>query len=145
MINLAKLDDEFYMYCMSSIDKTTVKTPNIVVSEDAASQIRLAMENDFYNQGKSFRIHISGKGCDGFTYQTFFDYIKDEDLKISIEGLGFDIIMAPFTAYYGQNIELDFETNFEEEVEGFVVKNKDQSLYAGKFWRNNPERTPNLI
>ena len=93
---------------MKSIDRSTVKTPKIVVSKDAASQIRLALENDFYHQGKFFRIHVSGKGCDGFTYQTFFDHINDEDLKISIEGLGFDIIMAPFTAYYGQNIELDF-------------------------------------
>ena len=130
---------------MQKIDESQIKTPKIAVSEDALSQILLAIENDPYNIDRFFRIHIKGKGCDGFTYEAFFDQKRDDDIVIKLENQKLKILMSPFTAYYSGDIELEFVADFEQDIEGFVIRNKNQKLFSGKFWRENPDRTPTLI
>jgi len=127
---------------MQKIDISKIKTPNINLTEDAASQIRLSLDNDPYTFGKNFRIHVSGKGCDGFSYQTLFDLRAPEDIIIQINGI--TIIMAPFTAYYSQNLEVDYIFDEVNELEGFVIKNLNQKMFSGKFWREKPELVPEL-
>ena len=129
---------------MKKIDPNSISTPNIVVTNSALQQIFLALKNDPYNVDKYFRIHISGKGCDGFTYQCFFDEINEDDIILELNSLdqSSKLIIAPFTAYYLQEAIVDFEQDMENDLEGFVVKNKNQKKYHGKFWRQNPELTP---
>ena len=127
---------------MISIDPSSINKPSIKISEGALSQIKLALENDPYTKNKKFRVHISGKGCDGFSYNTFFDSTKHEDISVNVHGI--EIIMAPFTAYYCQQIKIDYLINYESNEEGFLVENFQQKDFAGKFWRENPEKTPSI-
>ena len=127
---------------MQKIDISKIKTPNINLTEDAASQIRLSLENDPYTFGKDFRIHVSGKGCDGFSYQALFDQKTPDDIIIKLDGI--TIIMAPFTAYYSQNLEVDYIFDEVNELEGFEIKNLNQKMFSGKFWREKPELVPEL-
>ncbi len=128
---------------MIKIDPKSIDMPEIEISKDAASQIQLALENDPYNANKTFRVHISGKGCDGFSYNTFFDHEKSDDIKIPVGDI--TILMAPFTAYYSSKIKIDYVWDDENELEGFLVENLKQKNFSGKFWREHPERTPNIV
>ena len=128
---------------MIKIDKENILTPKIEISDNATSQILLSEKNDPYTKGKFFRIHISGKGCDGFSYQTFFDEKKDDDFIIIEDKI--TIIMAPFTAFYSQNLKLDFVADFSNDLEGYLVENANQKQFSGKFWREKPEITPTLL
>jgi len=127
-----------------SIKTSQISSPQVEISTNAASQIRLSKEHDPYHKNKEFRVHISGKGCDGFTYQTLFDFKKQDDVEINVLIYNIKVIMSPFTAYYCQNIKIDFIQDFELDTEGFEVINLDQENFTGKFWRKNPELTPIL-
>ena len=144
---MAKDDRSNYKKQMNKIDPSKVEIPKIVISDNAKSQLLLAFQLDPYHQGKQFRIHISGKGCDGFSYETFFDKKNSDDLGLIIDPQfpDFQLILTPFCAYYLKNAKLDFVFNPELETEGFLVTNLDQKLFEGKFWRQNPERTPELF
>ena len=143
---MAKALREFYSCFMEKIDISKIKTPRLEITKKALRQIRLAVENDPYTYGKNFRIHISGKGCNGFTYECFFDQKRDTDFSI-ILGDGEEkilILMAPFTSYYLQEGTIDYVWDQKEDEEGFVIKNKNQKKFHGKFWRDNKALTPTL-
>ena len=50
------------------IDCTKIPPPQIHLTLEAAQQMRLMLQHDPTLQGKCIRIHISGKGCEGFRY-----------------------------------------------------------------------------
>ena len=128
---------------MKTIKRSEIKKPHIVATQEAAQQITLAKQNDPYCDGKFFRIHISGKGCNGFTYECFFDEKREDDLIVQTNGI--TVVVAPFSAYYLQEVTLNYHVDFENDMEGFVVTNKDQEKFHGKFWKSSPDLTPELI
>ena len=130
---------------MVSLDKSAIATPQVHCSKVAKDQIRPMVENDFTLEGKSLRIMISGKGCHGFDYQVGFDCKREDDLIVFVEGLAVDVLMDPFSAYYLQNVTIDYVQNFEEDSEGFIVINHNQKTYRGKFWRENSTLIPPVL
>ena len=130
------------------IDRNLLSPPNINFTPPALQEIKLILENDFTLKGRYFRILISGKGCDGFTYSTGFTDFQDEDFIIKIENkinLDFSVLIDPFASFYLQETLVDFIQDYENELEGFVVINKNQKQFAGKFWKENIGVTPPLI
>ncbi len=130
---------------MESIDKSTISTPHVDFSEIGKDQIKLIMENDFTLKGKYFRIIISGKGCHGFDYQVGFDHKKENDFIVLVKGLAVDVLMDPFSAYYLQNVTIDYVQDFEKDTEGFIVLNHNQDTYRGKFWKKNSKLIPPVL
>ncbi len=117
------------------IDKDCITYPKVYFTNFAKEQLKLIVENDFTLKGKYLRILISGKGCDGFKYSVGFADLNDDN---------FEVIMDPFTAFYLQNTEVDYVLDLETGDEGFVVTNKDQKKYHGKFWKKNNDLVPTL-
>ena len=143
---MAKALQEFYSCFMEKIDVSTIKTPRLEITQEALQQVQLAFENDPYTQGKNFRIHISGKGCNGFTYECFYDQKRESDFIIYLGDKKKQVIilMAPFTSYYLQEGVIDYVWNEDSDEEGFFIKNKNQKMFHGKFWRENKDLTPTL-
>ena len=129
---------------MPKVDRHLVQTPKIKVGQEALMQLDLILKNDPTLAGPYFRIIISGKGCDGFTYQTYFDGTKKDDFIIELT-TKVKIVMDPFCAYYLQNGTLEYAFDDVENIEGFIVTNLDQDKFQLKFWRKNEELTPPLI
>jgi Fe-S cluster assembly iron-binding protein IscA len=131
----------------NKIDPNLVEIPVVYFTKRALSQLKLILENDFTLAGKYFRILVSGKGCNGFTYSAGFTDQKDDDFLIKIANSEDEtfVIMDPFAAFYLQESSVDFIQDFEKDTEGFVITNHLQKKYAGKFWRNNEELTPPLL
>lgn len=134
----------------NSVDPSQIATPEVIFTNQALSQLRLIIENDFTLKGKYFRLLISGKGCDGFTYSVGFTDWIEEDLLIPIKDQNnqiqenVEIVMDPFTAFYLQKCSVDYIQDFANNSEGFVIKNENQKNFAGKFWRQDEEKIPPL-
>lgn len=125
------------------LDKDQISIPNITLTHNAQEQLSLILENDFTLAGKYLRVLISGKGCDGFTYSIGFTDLVTEDLLVPVKNAtDLELILDPFTAFYLQHAEIDFHQDFENNTEGFVVKNLNQSEFSGKFWRKDETKIP---
>ncbi len=131
----------------NKINPNLVAQPVVYFTERALDQLKLILENDFTLSGKYFRILVSGKGCDGFTYSAGFTDLKEDDFQVSIENASEDIVILldPFAAFYLQESSVDFIQDLVNDIEGFVITNHLQKKYAGKFWRKAPEKTPPLL
>lgn len=105
-------------------------------SQEAKSQLELIFENDFTLQEKVFRVHIKGKGCDGFTYQLGFDHPRQEDLLTHCGKV--PVHLDPFSAFYIKNAKIDYMFHPSKEEDGFQITNLDEHLYRGKFFKDSP-------
>ena len=128
----------------NKVNKDLVTPPVIMFTDRALSQLKLIIENDFTLAGKYFRIVVSGKGCEGFTYAAGFTDLNDDDFQIQIANCKDElyVIVDPFAAFYLQETSVDFIQDFNLDAEGFVIVNHAQSEFKGKFWRSAPEKTP---
>ena len=133
----------------SKLDKKNIAIPNINFTERAFLQLKTIIDNDFTLAGKYFRILISGKGCDGFTYAAGFTDLHPDDFEVKVMNLDgseeFHIIIDPFAAFYLQVASVDFIQDFDLDTEGFVVINHDQINFHGKFWKKAEEKIPPLL
>ncbi len=124
------------------VDREKVILPILNFTQIAKDQLNLMLENDFTLQGKYLRILISGKGCEGFKYSIGFHDLNDEDFLIPVESMGIEVAIDPFTAFYLGETEIDYQFNYINDEEGFVVTNKQQSDFEGKFWRKDKSKIP---
>jgi len=124
------------------IDRKSITLPSIKFTENALLQLKLILENDFTISDKFFRVQITGKECDGFTYSTGFSDLHEDDFTLEIDGI--KIIIDPFSAHYMKDTNIDYHQNFENDEEGFVITVIDQKDFAGKFWREAPGKVPPL-
>lgn len=124
------------------IDRSKVVLPRLTFTQIAQDQLNLMLENDFTLQGKFLRILISGKGCEGFKYSIGFHDFNDDDFLVPVESLGIEVAIDPFTAFYLGETLVDYQFNYINDEEGFVVTNKQQSDFEGKFWRKDKSKIP---
>ena len=125
------------------IDRDQINIPSVSFTSTALEQVKLILLNDFTLNGKFFRLVVSGKGCDGFTYGVGFTGMNTEDILVPIsKEPDLEVIMDPFTAFYLQDTIVDYQTDFENNNEGFVVINRRQKDFHGKFWKKDEEKLP---
>ena len=131
----------------NKVNKDLVIPPEIFFTSRALDQLKLIIENDFTLAGKYFRIVISGKGCEGFTYSAGFTDLQEDDFLIQIANTteDFQVIIDPFAAFYLREASVDFIQDFKIDAEGFVVTNHAQNEFKGKFWKSAPEKTPPVL
>jgi len=128
----------------NKINKDLVLAPVIMFTARALEQLKLIIDNDFTLAGKYFRILVSGKGCEGFTYAAGFTDLQLDDFQVRIANTTDEIyiVIDPFAAFYLQEASVDFIQDFHQDAEGFVITNHSQNEFKGKFWKANPEKTP---
>lgn len=122
----------------------SIKKPIIKLSHHALSQLLLMIEHDYTLQDKVFRIAIDSKGCEGFRYSAGFTMATTEDLLLQVEyqNSSFAIAIDSFAAHYMNYLEIDYQLDLESHQEGFVITNRDEKQYHGKFWKKRPELVP---
>ncbi len=113
----------------------------LFVTDSAVRQIQVMQENDYTLEGLSFRIKIGGKGCEGFTYDTGFSERHVDDLVIEQDfpliKFHLTILMDPFTAFYTQELTLDYLLDTTNNEEGFIVNNAADGQHRGKFFKDD--------
>jgi iron-sulfur cluster insertion protein len=142
-----KYRTEFTSYG-ARVDKSKIKAPLVEFTEFALSQLRLILENDITLEDKWLRLVVSGKGCDGFDYSVGFTDYQEDDFQIVVqlgEGKQTFVLIDPFTAFYLQQVRINYVQDFANDEEGFVIEGLYQDEFKGKFWRANEEKTPPLL
>lgn len=118
----------------------------LFVTDSAVRQIQVMQENDYTLAGHLFRIKIGGKGCEGFTYDTGFSEHHADDLIIeqSFPLINFQlkVLMDPFTAFYTQELTLDYLLDTTNNEEGFIVTNAADGQHRGKFFKDEAKLPP---
>ena len=124
----------------------TASDIKLFVTDSAVRQIQLMQENDYTLEGLLFRIKIGGKGCGGFTYDTGFSEKHPDDLVInqhySLINYNLTILMDPFTAFYTQELTLDYLLDTTNNEEGFIVTNAADGQHRGKFFKDESRLPP---
>lgn len=129
------------------MEKTlTANDMNLLVTDSAVRQIQVMQENDYTLEGLSFRIKIGGKGCAGFTYDTGFSELHPDDLVIHksypLINYNLTVLIDPFTAYYTQELTLDYLLDTANNEEGFIVNNAADGQHRGKFFKDESKLPP---
>lgn len=118
----------------------------LFVTDSAVRQIQVMQENDYTLEGLSFRIKIGGKGCEGFTYDTGFSELHEDDLvikqKYPLINFHLTVLMDPFTAFYTQELTLDYLLDTTNNEEGFIVNNAADGQHRGKFFKDDGRLPP---
>jgi Fe-S cluster assembly iron-binding protein IscA len=127
-------------------NKITENDIKLFVTDSAVRQIQVMQENDYTLEGLCFRIKIGGKGCEGFTYDTGFSEKHTDDLVLvkNYPLINFDltILMDPFTAFYTQELTLDYLLDTSNNQEGFIVNNAADGQHRGKFFKDESRLPP---
>ncbi len=50
--------------------------------------------------------------------------------------------MDPFTAFYTQDLTLDYLLDMENNEEGFVIINAEEGAHKGKFYKDESKLPP---
>lgn len=127
-------------------EKLTADDVKLFVTDSAVRQIQLMQNNDYTLDGLSFRIKIGGKGCEGFDYETGFSEPDPDDIiitqKFSMINFELKILIDPFTAFYTQEVTLDYLLDPANNEEGFIIKNAAQGQHRGKFFKDETRLPP---
>lgn len=126
------------------IDRDKIQTPCVLLSDEAVRQLELMYRHDHTLKDKVFRIQISGKGCAGFSYECGWTDKMEDDIVCTAD-IKIPVHMSPFCAFYTQQCEVDYQFDDVQGQEGFLLLNHQQKNYTGKFWRNDPLKTPPQI
>lgn len=123
-----------------------VEDIKLFITDSAIRQIQVMQENDYTLENLSFRIKIGGKGCGGFTYDTGFSERHSDDLILKkhypVISYDLEVLMDPFTAYYTQELTLDYLLEVGSNEEGFVVNNAADGTHVGKFFKDESKLPP---
>lgn len=115
--------------------KSQLKPIKLTLTHEAVRQIKLIQENDYTLEGKVFKIKISGKGCNGFEYATCFDAKAEDDISVIVDQI--EVALDPFTAFYLYEGHVDYIVQPENNIDGFTVKNHNENLFQGKFFKDD--------
>jgi iron-sulfur cluster assembly accessory protein len=99
-----------------------------------ATQDLLSKNKDY--EGKSLRLYLEGKGCDGFYYGVTFDDAQLEDHRFPQEltpQSEIDVIVDPDTLQFVSGSTIDWVN--DERGQGFLVNNPSQRAFRGKFFK----------
>lgn len=130
-----------------NIDRSKIKTPQIVISDEALRELNLLIENDLQLQSKILRIEISGKGCEGFEYFMCPHFEMEDDFIVNPtselgEKVSINIHFSPFCAYYLQGAKIEFYQDPSNDEEGFIITNEKGYEFHGKFWLKDQSKLP---
>lgn len=98
----------------------------IYLTEEAKKELNLIFEKDFTLNLKILRIKISGKHCNGFSYEFLIDESQEDDHILEVDN--FQLCLDPFIYKYFKQGFIDFQEN------DFQVINTEETKYQGKFF-----------
>jgi len=104
---------------------------NIVLTAAAVEAAKNQYATNAEHTGKSLRLYLDGKGCDGFFYGVTFDQAEATDLHFLQHDI--DVIVDPETIEFVHGSTIDWVD--DERGRGFLVDNPRHSKFRGKFYK----------
>jgi len=119
---------------------------SLEISPEAQLQLELMARHDPALTNAYMRMHISGKGCEGFKYSMGLAQKHPDDLEFTLwqkDELKIRACMDPFSANYLRQIKIDYYQAYDEE--GFTITNCDENQFQGKFWLKDQSKIPHHL
>jgi len=116
----------------------SIEEVKFIVTPEALKQLALITVNDYTLKDQVFRLKVDGKGCGGFDYALGFTPPTEGDLIYhqSFDNIDLAIYIDPFTAFYCKEGTLDYICDLENDQEGFIFTNDNETKYRGKFFKD---------
>lgn len=103
-----------------------------IALDQLALEKALELSRDFRQyQGKSLRLYLDGKGCDGFYYGVSFDHPKEDDLHFRQTDI--DLIIDPDSYEFCEGSLIIWAD--DQRGQGFIVENPNHKQFRGKFYK----------
>ena len=97
----------------------------VTLTESAVEKVKELLTQE--EEGKGLRLGVKGGGCSGFSYSIAFDFEKERDNILEVDG--FKVYLDPKSTIYLKGIELDHQGGLEGK--GFVFQNPNASNTCG--------------
>ena len=97
----------------------------VTLTESAVEKVKELLKEE--EEGKGLRLGVKGGGCSGFSYSTSFDFEKERDNILNLDG--FKVFLDPKSTIYLKGIQLDYQSGLEGK--GFVFQNPNASNTCG--------------
>ncbi|MGA2751099.1 MAG: iron-sulfur cluster assembly accessory protein [Verrucomicrobiota bacterium] len=88
------------------MNATTLADPIVILTENAANEIRAKLDADPEGAGKALRLYVEKGGCSGLQYGMVFDHKRADDLAQSFFGVS--VLVDPFSADFIRGSVVDF-------------------------------------
>jgi iron-sulfur cluster assembly accessory protein len=86
--------------------EATQTTPIVVLTENAANEIKSMQANNPENQGKLLRVYVEKGGCSGLQYGLTFDEERPGDVRAEFHGAS--VLIDSFSAQFLKGAKVDF-------------------------------------
>lgn len=112
------------------MNETAQSESVVIVTENAAREIKAMITREKENAGKGLRVYVEGGGCSGMQYGMVFDEKRADDLATDLHGVS--VLVDPFSANYLRGSVVDFSDALTGG--GFKITNPQakQSCGCGK-------------
>jgi|ERR1051325_9140052 iron-sulfur cluster assembly accessory protein len=108
-------------------DKNMEALADIQVTENAAKQIRVLLDESEDHRGKALRVHVEGGGCSGMQYGMMFDRKKADDVMFSQHGV--DVLIDPQSLEFLKGSTIDYVESIQGS--GFRIQNPNAKTSCG--------------
>ncbi len=102
---------------------------SILLTENAANQVRKFREENQVGDETFLRIGVAGGGCSGFNYTLAFDDTFDEAKDSSYEQHGVKVVVDKKSALYLDGTTVDWYHSLEKQ--GFTFENPNAVKTCG--------------
>lgn len=102
---------------------------SIVITENAAAEVKRIIESQKFEDETMLRIGISAGGCSGFSYSLGFDKNFDEKVDAKNEQHGVQVVVDKKSSLYLEGTTLDFYEGIEKR--GFTFDNPNAVKSCG--------------
>jgi iron-sulfur cluster assembly protein len=101
----------------------------IVLTENAAKEVKRIMEDQKLEEGTVLRVGVTGGGCSGFSYALGFDKQYDEKVDSKFDYHGVPVVVDKKSALYLDGTTVDFFDGIEKR--GFTFDNPNAVKSCG--------------
>ncbi|MEN1679407.1 MAG: iron-sulfur cluster assembly accessory protein [Planctomycetota bacterium] len=101
----------------------------IVLTENAAAEVKRIIEHQGLEEGALLRVGVTGGGCSGFNYQLGFDNAYDEAADHKTEQHGVDVVVDKKSDLFLDGTTIDFFEGIEKR--GFTFENPNAVKSCG--------------
>ncbi len=100
---------------------------DIIVTENAAKQIKALIADSDESKGKSLRVYVEGGGCSGMQYGMTFDTKQADDREFAQNGVS--VIIDAQSLEYLRGSTIDYVDSIQGS--GFRIQNPNAKTSCG--------------
>lgn len=120
---------------MSATTETEIETI-VILTEDAANEVRSMQAKNEKDAGKPLRVYVEGGGCSGMKYGMVFDEQREGD--VVREFFGVKLIVDAFSSQYLLGTVVDFKDTLNDGGFKILNPNAKETCGCGRSFQSEP-------